>query len=1079
MIGSDHVAGLIQSLDEVSRAKIGRCPCNITFKFGNQGTLTSQHALVVPVGEMLLKIAVVPGGTPFLVSNTFMRAIRASIDCFSQTLASPIFQNTVQLELTSKGLFLVNLNDIIQAAAATSGEVIRSTKLAQETFVMTPVKNDEKTSAGNDDSPTGHARHEPVVSKLTSIEANLNSVNEDVRDKRVQKPVDAPVQAQNPQTVQDPSIPTSTLSHGFVGSSEEPSGTSQGPTDGLVRFDIGTDVPREDHLWSESSGPHIRNCLGGSTMDQFHGVEVQQQHSPLPSQADEVHRTQGGEARARPDADSSTPCKGVHGQRVCLDKRPFWKQIHPAYGQEQGLDSHTSGSTNSTGWRRGAGVRDVQWGDYGLTIASGRDRASERESGVPSCAGPSAADGKCLGQGHSSLGKPSRTTEVRLDQLDLSAEVTADSCVTTHHDVGDLRKLIHQFSTELEQIEQSTRSLGKPFVLGEVFCSENSPLTQQVQNLDQQAFRHGLQQGDLSTASGRSVLFEKICRHNPMNIWYSPICGPWSSWSALNASRSTEHQMRYQELRHSNRYQIALGIVLYRHQVGKGRHFHWEQPAKSLMMIHPGMNEVHQHSQTCQFDMCTAGQLTDPVNGLAMKKGMQLLTTNAIVFENLHGMTCRREHQHQPIEGSTKVDGQWKLRTEYTEIYPRKFARMVAKLLCKHEYVRPFNWKYSMSLNATNVDPILAGKTSVLRPTKTRGRSNFVRSQLMTPEPLNDPAHKRRRLEGKCAPPVPMEMCQEIFRLAQDAVPRVGKIELGPELVYQLQLLFHEKEIVSAIACRGTDRTMAPPNHLVPEAAPYRRTLMIMRPSGEIKYEKEWERWDVLSRRQLVRPAHPCRINITVFARDRTDRGWRVENSGDTTSSDRQPSAEPQSQQSSSSTVPAPQDGETRPSDTTIPETDHLTQPANTPESEPMEIRRQDQGDSFKSLPKWEQNQLLQMHRNLGHPSNERFAKALQENGQRPEMVRAAQELKCSVCAAQSAPKHRRPAHLKPVLDFNYRIYLDGIKWTNKDGESFQFYHIVDAGTLFHVAFVAPAHTSQDVINLLHQHWMGRGSSRA
>ena len=88
VIGSNHVACLIRSLDEEVRAKLGRCPCQITFKFGNQGTLTSQHALVVPVGKLRLKIAIVPGGTPFLISNTFMRAIRAQIDCFAQRLIS-------------------------------------------------------------------------------------------------------------------------------------------------------------------------------------------------------------------------------------------------------------------------------------------------------------------------------------------------------------------------------------------------------------------------------------------------------------------------------------------------------------------------------------------------------------------------------------------------------------------------------------------------------------------------------------------------------------------------------------------------------------------------------------------------------------------------------------------------------------------------------------------------------------------------------------------------------------------------------------------------------------------------------
>ena len=83
VIGSDSLGELIQSLDASIRQRLSRCPCNITFRFGNQATLTSRQALVVPIGSLNLKIAVVPGGTPFLISNTLMRTLQARIDCAS------------------------------------------------------------------------------------------------------------------------------------------------------------------------------------------------------------------------------------------------------------------------------------------------------------------------------------------------------------------------------------------------------------------------------------------------------------------------------------------------------------------------------------------------------------------------------------------------------------------------------------------------------------------------------------------------------------------------------------------------------------------------------------------------------------------------------------------------------------------------------------------------------------------------------------------------------------------------------------------------------------------------------------
>ena len=75
----------------------------------------------------------------------------------------------------------------------------------------------------------------------------------------------------------------------------------------------------------------------------------------------------------------------------------------------------------------------------------------------------------------------------------------------------------------------------------------------------------------------------------------------------------------------------------------------------------------------------------------------------------------------------------------------------------------------------------------------------------------------------------------------------------------------------------------------------------------------------------------------------------------------------------------------------------------------------------------------------------------------------------CSKC---SVPKHQKPATLKPLLDFNHRIYVDGVTWTNARGKALQFFHIVDAGSNFHVAIATPAKTTQDIINILNQHWM-------
>jgi hypothetical protein len=88
--GSNQLPSLIRSFDPSLRNQLRRSPCSITFRFGNQGTLQSKEALAVPLGQLQLKIVIVPGGTPFLLSNTLLRALRANIDCMGQGLEESI-----------------------------------------------------------------------------------------------------------------------------------------------------------------------------------------------------------------------------------------------------------------------------------------------------------------------------------------------------------------------------------------------------------------------------------------------------------------------------------------------------------------------------------------------------------------------------------------------------------------------------------------------------------------------------------------------------------------------------------------------------------------------------------------------------------------------------------------------------------------------------------------------------------------------------------------------------------------------------------------------------------------------------
>lgn len=53
VIGSAYVKELVAGLQSIPNMKLSRRTCDITFKFGNQGTLHSSEALVIPIGKLL------------------------------------------------------------------------------------------------------------------------------------------------------------------------------------------------------------------------------------------------------------------------------------------------------------------------------------------------------------------------------------------------------------------------------------------------------------------------------------------------------------------------------------------------------------------------------------------------------------------------------------------------------------------------------------------------------------------------------------------------------------------------------------------------------------------------------------------------------------------------------------------------------------------------------------------------------------------------------------------------------------------------------------------------------------------
>ncbi|CAL1160047.1 unnamed protein product [Cladocopium goreaui] len=162
VIGSALVPDLLRSLHPKVRNKVQRCKCSVTFRLGNQGLLDSNHAIVLPIGNLGLKIAVVQGHTPLLLPNTLLRTLKSSIDVSSSSLHSPVLCKPIKLHLNSRGLFLVDLNELVQSALklSTAAETFAN---CDNTEAASEKKQDPNDQCGN---PT-EAQHttEPLANR--------------------------------------------------------------------------------------------------------------------------------------------------------------------------------------------------------------------------------------------------------------------------------------------------------------------------------------------------------------------------------------------------------------------------------------------------------------------------------------------------------------------------------------------------------------------------------------------------------------------------------------------------------------------------------------------------------------------------------------------------------------------------------------------------------------------------------------------------------------------------------------------------------------------------------------------------
>lgn len=812
VIGSRYIKEFLEGIHPTYRKKIRRGSCQVTFRFGNQGTLQAHQCLVIPVGKLWLKIASVPGATPLLLSNTLLRALGASVDTKHNRLVTTEPPMDISLRITDKGLYLLDVNELIKG----SEQQIPCANPEAETFVQTDLNEVHKLVADSTPAektqsrPRCAAEVEGNASRNTSIFAESSHSNTAEANRRSEVSHHAAVlrsKQKSPSSV----FSNPRVTHGIVG-------TTTGEA-GICRTGSGIDRPLDSRgtqsspsdLRKDSDGQDVRGDMERSKVDQVvSGVRTYQSEDRT-SPDDAFHPTDDRGSR-----DPGQP----PGPEDQAQERSRTKEHCCAQSIEPG--------TSIRGVLRG-GVRDLQHGRDNASDTAERDQRPP-EQNVPVGGGPATSHPASLHVDHGHADRSPRTRTMSMqplgqdipktvahdDQVYVAGEVDSFCESNVNKETLRFQKLVQQMEKELLAIAHSTRSIGIQHDLFEVFCSEDSQLTHQMQSLKGKAKRFSRHQGDLQTAEGRATLFRELCRDRPKHVWVSPDCGPWSMRSNFNSGRSlTMHDKVIQE-RHQKLSQVALCFVLCRYQHRNHRHAHREQPKGSHMFRIPSIQEIFQYMLCTEPDLCVAGDLRDPVTQEPIKKGLTILTTSTKLKNQLDSLKCSGDHSHQVIEGNTTYLGKVMSRSSFTAKYPRKFARSVSQCLLKTQFPleRPAGSIADPMLSVIDVALAASSSRSIEEPPAKRARqASHAASRGLKHGTLSAAiAGKRRRLNGRQeGDPTAVEGAEEIMKEVEKTLPRVGKTMIqDPQILQRLQQLCPDKVIRYVIACKGTDRKIAP-----------------------------------------------------------------------------------------------------------------------------------------------------------------------------------------------------------------------------------------------------------------------------
>ena len=1062
VMGSQHVKEFLNQLDPQIRKTVRKGSCNLTFRFGNHATLKSKQMLLLPLKKFWIRIAIVPGPTPFLISNSLLRSLGAVIDTENSTIVFRKLHREVKIQLSTRKLFLLDMNELWKGdqEAGSKQDFPANAAMLQDDIRQPSLQKFEQElpPALKLEGVPGKGQHESFINPNQSFECSTK-VPDHMSKEKISCSEEITFHARAFQEDQEVGKPFSIgdpSDHDEPRRSfESPGRDAEGARDPSGVSHSGRDALEGDRLRLSSQRSDISVCVREpSRLGNLDGKTVRSQQEAGASHVLSLHADANG--RDRKVQFCQDPGQQEEAKPRAEEKEPIVQQ-----GRRMGHHGRIHcGNQQRSGVRSGGDPPDSGAGGFA-------DAASDRQSrrhGEPDCRHASEDDGENRGSVNelqdplvecafkTELEKPGTVNSEWLQDLYLDCQLVEGESSNL-----SLRRLIKKFRRELKDViaHRPSTMTRKPMHLLEVFCDENSQLTKQVRQLGGKAFRWGLEQGDLRNAFYRQRLFECLVEFDFEHVWCSPDCGPWCKWNQFNANRSSRLAEQVMEKRREVVWQVALCVVICEFQQAQRKYLHWEQPQGSAMWFLHELKGLFEVGQLCCFDLCRVAHLTVPSQPETfVKKGLAVLTNDDLFLREFHHMKCLRDHDHKAIAGTIETDKGRMSMSQWSGQYTRKFGRQIAQTVIRRR---------RLTLFAASA---LTTEEPASKKARTEGNSN----SSAEPNP-KEPSLKRRRIVGKGGdgqtPKVNTETNADLHANNSNSVtresqisdmlveahkhaPRVGKKCLFEgEIVEKAQQLWPEMQIRVAVVSRGNRRYFPCPEqaHMSRNDAPSRLMICKGKLFSDIHVDEAWEEWERLVYQKAHKPCHPAKLSIMLFGKRKMPVETLPRNS----------TIPPPIPMHNSQTAEEPQNGAPGPIET--------EQPPQTV----VDLVNSQHGPLVQAPEKRERDWLVRVHQNLGHPSNEKLCQMLRQQDVKAHICQAVADLKCAVCQETKRPTIARTAAIHEPADFNEIVSIDGVSWNSRGGQTFYFYHCVDHATCFQMAKRAESTDSQGAIEAFDQ----------